>query len=56
MEREVSHLQGGYAHLATKADLANLENRLIKWMVGLGVGVVVSAGMSAVTLILRLVT
>ena len=56
VEREVSHLQGGYEHLATKADLANLENRLIKWMVGLGVGVVVSAGMSALTLILRLVS
>ena len=30
VELKVNHLQGDYAHLATRADLANLENRLIK--------------------------
>ena len=41
MEERLSHLEGGYEHLATKADVANLkseirelENRLIRWMIG----------------------
>ncbi len=40
-EERLSHLEGGYEHLATKADVANLkadirdlENRLIRWMIG----------------------
>ena len=35
-------------HYATKADLANLETRLIKWMVGLMVSAVVAASAVAV--------
>ncbi len=35
-------------HYATKADLANLETRLIKWMVGLMVSSVVAASAVAV--------
>ena len=27
-EERLSRIEGGYEHLATKADLANLENRL----------------------------
>ncbi len=41
IEERLSHLGGGYEHLATKADVANLkadfrdlENRLIRWMIG----------------------
>ena len=34
-EQRVSRLEGGYEHLATKADLAELKVELIKWMVGL---------------------
>ena len=41
MEEQLSHLEGGYEHLAMKADVANLkaairdlENRLIRWMIG----------------------
>lgn len=41
MEKRLSRLEGGYEHLATKADVANLkadirdlENRLIRWMIG----------------------
>ena len=35
-------------HLATRADLAKLETRLIKWMVGLMVSAVVAASAVAV--------
>lgn len=28
-------MEGGYEHLATKADLANLKADLLKWMVGM---------------------
>lgn len=37
-------------HYATKADLANLETRLIKWMVGLMVSAVVAASAVAVVI------
>jgi hypothetical protein len=46
IEQRVSHLEGGFEHLATKADVAELkaelkaeiaqsESRVIKWMIGL---------------------
>ena len=35
-------------HYATKADIANLEARLVKWMVGLMVGAVAAATAFAV--------
>jgi len=37
LESRVSRLEGGYEHLATKADVAgiNAEIRLLKWGVGL---------------------
>ena len=38
-------------HLATKTDLAELETRLIKWMVGLMVGSVIAA--SSVALLVQ---
>ena len=31
----LARLEGAYDHLATKADLANLETRLTKWFAGL---------------------
>ena len=51
VEADVNQLKGAYEHLATKADLArlegkmdadlaNLENRLTRWIAG-GIGVVV---------------
>ncbi len=39
----LSRLEGAYEHMATKADLAELEPRLIKWMVGLIIGSVALA-------------
>ena len=53
LEQRVSRIEGAYEHLATKADLTQLENRLtsdinqletrlIKWMVGLQLGSVVA--------------
>ena len=43
-----SELREELRHYATKADLANLETRLIKWMVGLMVSSVVAASAVAV--------
>ena len=34
LEAEVNKLKGAYQHLATKADLAQLENRLTRWIAG----------------------
>ena len=34
-EERLARLEGGYEHLATKADLANLKADLLKWMVGM---------------------
>ena len=31
----LAQLEGAYGHLATKADLANLETRLTTWLAGL---------------------
>ncbi len=40
VEANVNQLKGAYEHLATKADLANLENRLTRWIVG-GIALVI---------------
>ncbi len=34
VEADVNQLKGAYEHLATKADLAQLENRLTRWIAG----------------------
>lgn len=44
VEARLSRLEGGYEHLATKADLAELETRLIKWMIG---AILASAALAA---------
>ena len=38
----LARLEGAYDHLATKADLANLEARLTTWFAGLLVLVVIN--------------
>ena len=54
VEERLSRLEGGYEHIATKADLFQLENRimshmgqlesrLMRWMVSLMVGVALVA-------------
>ena len=43
LEERVSRLEGGYEHLATKADLHALETRLTRWMIGLMLGSVSAA-------------
>ena len=46
IEERVSRIEGGYEHLATKADLAHLESRLMMRLGGLIVvatGVIVAA-------------
>ena len=56
VEQRISRLEGAYEHLATKADLSQLENRLIKWMVGLQLGglVALAAIVSAVATAIKL--
>ena len=43
VEERLSRLEGGYEHLATKADLYQLENRMTRWLVSLVVAVAVLA-------------
>ena len=66
----ISRLEGAQVHMATKADLAALETRvteklaasetrLIKWMIGIGVSVVVtvvSLIIAALTVLYRLLS
>ena len=56
VDQRISRLEGAYEHLATKADLSQLENRLIKWMVGLQLGglVALAAIVSAVATAIKL--
>ncbi|MXY45911.1 MAG: hypothetical protein F4Y44_02785 [Chloroflexi bacterium] len=37
----LAHLEGAYAHLATKSDLERSISSLIKWMVGIAVALFV---------------
>ncbi len=50
VEERASRLEGGFDHLATKADVANLK----VWIMGLLPTVVVSVFLSAANLIVRL--
>ena len=43
VEERLSRLEGGYEHLATKADLYQLENRMTRWLVGLVIAVAILA-------------
>ena len=50
LEERVSRLEGGFEHLAAKADVAELqgdlhalESRLLRWMVGASLGSVAAA-------------
>ena len=50
IEKRVGRLEGGFDHLATRADVANLR----VWIMGLLLTVVASAFHSAANLIVRL--
>ena len=43
VEERLSRLEGGYEHLATKADLYQLESRMTKWLVGIVVSIAILA-------------
>ena len=50
VEERLSRIEGGYEHLATKADLYQLENRMyqlenrmIRWLIGMVVGMAILA-------------
>ncbi len=38
---KTSRLAGAYEHLATKEDLAKSENRIIKWIVGIAITILI---------------
>ena len=48
-------IEGAHDHVATKADLYQLENRLIKWMFGLLAGVAVSVLAGVASLVVSLI-
>ena len=50
VDERLSGLEGGYEHLATKADLANLKADLIKWWGGMIIGGMVAASSIAVAI------
>ena len=55
----LSRLEGAYGHLATKADIAALETRIIKWAIGIAASLFVAmAGLTiaALTLLYRLLS
>ncbi len=52
IEERVSRLEGGFEHLATKADVANLK----VWIMGLLLTVVVSVFLSAANLMIQLLS
>lgn len=61
LEERVSRIEGGFEHLATKADVAELrgdlhalETRLMRWMVGAVLGSV-SAAAAITGVVVRLV-
>lgn len=39
-EERVSRLEGSYEHLATKADVVEASLSIIKWIIGVGVGII----------------
>ena len=51
MEDRLSHLEGAYQHLATKADLSDMKADLIKWMVGVMLGGMATAATLTLALI-----
>jgi hypothetical protein len=44
MEQRLGRLEGAYEHLATKADLHQMESRLLRWLVGT---ILASVGMAS---------
>ena len=44
IDERVARIEGGYEHLATKADIAELRSEVwtMKWMLGLGLTAVVA--------------
>ena len=50
-EERVSRLEGAYEHLATKADIAAMEARMVKWFAGLLIGTAIGTVTATVALI-----
>ena len=55
MAERVSRLEGACEHLATKADLAQMESRMVRWIVSAAV-ISVTAAATVVTVLNNLLT
>ena len=54
MEERMSRMEGAYEHLATKADLAEMETRVTKWVVGLMALSAIAAVTSTISILVQL--
>ena len=52
LEERLGRIEGTYEHLSTKSDVAHLEARMIRWMVGLVLGGL-GAGIGLTTFLVR---
>ena len=55
-EQSIIRIDANYEHLATKADLAQLENRLLKWLFGLLFASVASGIAGVVSVLLQVLS
>ena len=55
-EQSITRIDATYEHLATKADLAQLENRLLKWLFGLLFASVASGVAGVVSVLLQVLS
>ena len=55
-EQSITRIDVTYEHLATKADLAQLENRLLKWLFGLLFASVASGIAGVVSVLLQVLS
>lgn len=54
MEEGMSRMEGAYEYLATKADLAEMETRITKWVVGLMALSAIGAVTSTISILVQL--
>ena len=55
-EQSIIRIDANYEHLATKADLVQLENRLLKWLFGLLFASVASGIAGVASVLLQVLT
>ena len=56
MAERLAHLEGAYAHLATKADIERAISSLIKWLVGISVALFIPIYGALITMLILLLS